>query len=438
MRVLKFGGTSLGDAQRMRNVASIVSNQGPVLVVLSAVAGTTDSLVRIADYYKHGEFNQVKEVVELLLNHYRRYVDALYDEQGSKTAALQFVESQLADIADANIESSPTGIEFHILAKGELISTELFSLYLSEQSFNAKLLSSLDFLRLTQENVPDEQFLEEQLNAQIAEHSDTDIFVAQGFICRNAFGEVSNLKRGGSDYSASLFAAALTCSELQIWTDIDGMHNNDPRYVENTKPIRELSFNEAAELAYFGAKILHPSSIKPARKKNIPVLLLNTLQPEALGTVISTKSSTENIKAVAAKSGITAIKIRSSEMLQAPGFLRKVFEVFELYHTSIDVITTSEVAVSVTIDDTTYLEPIVKTLTEFGKVDVDKNLAIVCVVGEFLVDSAGVAARVIQSLESIPLRMISYGGSAHNITLLVSEDQKVASLKALHEGLFDV
>lgn len=438
MRVLKFGGTSLGDAQRMRNVASIVSNQGPVLVVLSAVAGTTDSLVRIADYYKHGEFNQVKEVVELLLNHYRRYVDALYDEQGSKTAALQFVESQLADIADANIESSPTGIEFHILAKGELISTELFSLYLSEQSFNAKLLSSLDFLRLTQENVPDEQFLDEQLNAQIAEHSDTDIFVAQGFICRNAFGEVSNLKRGGSDYSASLFAAALTCSELQIWTDIDGMHNNDPRYVENTKPIRELSFNEAAELAYFGAKILHPSSIKPARKKNIPVLLLNTLQPEALGTVISTKSSTENIKAVAAKSGITAIKIRSSEMLQAPGFLRKVFEVFELYHTSIDVITTSEVAVSVTIDDTTYLEPIVKTLTEFGKVDVDKNLAIVCVVGEFLVDSAGVAARVIQSLESIPLRMISYGGSAHNITLLVSEDQKVASLKALHEGLFDV
>jgi aspartate kinase len=438
VRVLKFGGTSLGDAQRMRNVASIVSNQGPVLVVLSAVAGTTDSLVRIADYYKHGEFNQVKEVVELLLNHYRRYVDALYDEQGSKTAALQFVESQLADIADANIESSPTGIEFHILAKGELISTELFSLYLSEQSFNAKLLSSLDFLRLTQENVPDEQFLDEQLNAQIAEHSDTDIFIAQGFICRNAFGEVSNLKRGGSDYSASLFAAALTCSELQIWTDIDGMHNNDPRYVENTKPIRELSFNEAAELAYFGAKILHPSSIKPARKKNIPVLLLNTLQPEALGTVISTKSSTENIKAVAAKSGITAIKIRSSEMLQAPGFLRKVFEVFELYHTSIDVITTSEVAVSVTIDDTTYLEPIVKTLTEFGKVDVDKNLAIVCVVGEFLVDSAGVAARVIQSLESIPLRMISYGGSAHNITLLVSEDQKVASLKALHEGLFDV
>lgn len=438
MRVLKFGGTSLGDAQRMRNVASIVANQGQVLVVLSAVAGTTDSLVRIADYYKHGEFNQVKEVVELLLNHYRRYVDALYEKQASKNSALQFVESQLADIADANIESSPTGIEFHILAKGELISTELFSLYLTEQSFKAKLLSSLDFLRLTQENSPDEQFLEEQLNAQISHHSDTDIFVAQGFICRNAFGEVSNLKRGGSDYSASLFAAALTSSELQIWTDIDGMHNNDPRYVENTKPIRELSFNEAAELAYFGAKILHPSSIKPARKKNIPVLLLNTLQPEALGTIISTKSSTENIKAVAAKSGITAIKIRSSEMLQAPGFLRKVFEVFELYHTSIDVITTSEVAVSVTIDDTTYLEPIVKTLTEFGKVDVDKDLAIVCVVGEFLVDSAGVASKVIQSLESIPLRMISYGGSAHNITLLVSEEQKIASLKALHEGLFDV
>lgn len=438
MKVLKFGGTSLGDAQRMQNVADIVCQQGKVLVVLSAVGGTTDSLVKIAEAYKHGEFAKVKQVVEILLNHYQRYIDSLYSEASNKATAMEFVQSQFAEIAEANIESATSAIEFHILAKGELISTELFSLYLREKDSRVRLLSALDFLRLTADSVPDEFFLAEQLNRIIEEDPENDIFVTQGFICRNAFGEVSNLKRGGSDYSASLFGAAIQCEEVQIWTDIDGMHNNDPRYIENTNPIRELSFDEAAELAYFGAKILHPSSIKPARKKNIPVRLLNTLQPEALGTLISTKSSSENIKAVAAKSGITAIKIRSSEMLQAPGFLRKVFEVFELYHTSIDVITTSEVAVSVTIDDTTYLEPIVKTLNEFGRVDVDRNLAIICVVGEFLVESSGIAAKVIRALDSVPLRMISYGGSAHNITLLVSEDLKVASLQALHEGLFNV
>jgi len=438
MKVLKFGGTSLGDAQRMQNVAKIVSNQGRTLVVLSAVSGTTDSLVKIAGAYKHGEILKVKEIIEVLTNHYQRYVEQLFSEESTKSEAMIFVEAQFSEIAEANIESSTSAIEFHILAKGEVISTEFFALYLQEKNHKAKLLSALDFVRLTSDGIPDEGFLSEQLSQIINQNADIEIFVTQGFICRNAFGEVSNLRRGGSDYSASLFGAAIESEEIQIWTDIDGMHNNDPRYIEDTKPIRELSFNEAAELAYFGAKILHPSSIKPARKKNIPVLLLNTLQPEARGTVISTKSNNENIKAVAAKSGITAIKIRSSEMLQAPGFLRKVFEVFELYHTSIDVITTSEVAVSVTIDDTTYLEPIVKTLTEFGKVDVDENLAIVCVVGEFLVESTGVAARVIHSLETIPIRMISYGGSAHNITLLVSEEQKTASLRALHEGLFDV
>ena len=438
MKVLKFGGTSLGDAQRMRNVANIVSEQGRVIVVLSAVAGTTDSLVKIAEAYKHGEFNKVKEVVDLLLNHYRRYIDALFDNESSKETALQFVESQFSEIAEANIESSTSAIEFHILAKGELVSTELFSLYLEEKAKNAALLCALDFLRLTHDNLPDDEYLSEQLNGIVKANTEVDIFITQGFICRNAFGEVSNLKRGGSDYSASLFGAAIDCKEVQIWTDIDGMHNNDPRFIEGTQPIRELSFDEAAELAYFGAKILHPSSIKPTRKKNIPVRLLNTLEPQAPGTLISDKSAQGEIKAVAAKDGITAIKIRSSEMLQAPGFLRRVFEVFELYHTSIDVITTSEVAVSITIDDITYLEPIVKTLTEFGHVEVDKNLSIVCVVGEFLVESSGLASRVIRSLEDIPIRMISYGGSAHNITLLISEEQKVKALNALHRGVFDV
>ncbi|TQV71369.1 aspartate kinase [Aliikangiella marina] len=438
MKVLKFGGTSLGDAGRMKNVAEIVSRQGRVVVVLSAIAGTTDSLVKIAEAYKHGELNQVKSIVEVLLKHYQRYVDNLFEQESNKQTAMTFVESQFAELVEANIETATSAIEFHILAKGEVISTELFALYCEENGLNAKLLYSLDFLRLTQENSPDEAYLSEHLNRILTGHENTDIFVAQGFICRNAFGEVSNLKRGGSDYSASLFGAAINAQEVQIWTDIDGMHNNDPRFVKNTTPIRELSFDEAAELAYFGAKILHPSSIKPARRKNIPVRLLNTLQPDATGTLISSESNNANIKAVAAKSGITAIKIRSSEMLQAPGFLRRVFEVFELYHTSIDVITTSEVAVSVTIDDTTYLESIVKTLNEFGNVDVDENLSIICVVGDFVAESTGIASRVIRALEAFPIRMISYGGSAHNITLLISEDVRVKALQALHEGLFDV
>lgn len=438
MKVLKFGGTSLGDAQRMRKVVDIVNEQGKVLVVLSAVAGTTDSLIKITEAYKHGESSKVKQMIEVLFHHYERYIQALYTEETTKEIAKKFIQSQFLEITDANIELTTRSVDFYFLAKGELISTELFSLYLKEAKYNAKLISALDFLRLTVDSTPDEEFLTQQLNRIISSHSDIDIFVTQGFICRNAFGEVSNLKRGGSDYSASLFGAAIECLEIQIWTDIDGMHNNDPRYVDKTQPIRELSFDEAAELAYFGAKILHPSSIKPARRKNIPVRLLNTLEPQAQGTLISAKTNPDNIKAIAAKSGITAIKIRSSEMLQAPGFLRKVFEVFELYHTSIDMITTSEVAVSLTIDDTTYLESIVKTLTEFGQVDVDEKLAIICVVGEFLVETSGVAMKVIQSLENIPLRMISYGGSAHNITLLVSEDLKSASLKALHKGLFNV
>ena len=273
MKVLKFGGTSLGDSTRMQNVANIVSQQGRVIVVLSAIAGTTDSLVKISDAYKHGEFKQVNEIVDVLLKHYRRYVDSLYEFPANKHDAMQFVESQFAEIKEANIESATSALEFHILAKGEMISTELFSIYLKEQGSNAKLISALDFLRLTQGNIPDENFLSSQLSQIISDNSPVDIFVTQGFICRNAFGEICNLKRGGSDYSASLIGAAIEAEEVQIWTDIDGMHNNDPRYIPNTKPIRELSFDEAAELAYFGAKILHPSSIKPARKKSIPVRL---------------------------------------------------------------------------------------------------------------------------------------------------------------------
>ena len=398
MKVLKFGGTSLADAQRMKNVAAIVGGligQGngsasKVIVVLSAIAGTTDSLVKIVENTKHNEKSNSEKLIKLLLNHYKKYISELYIEQATSEFALAYVQSQFDNILEAIEQRFVPALEFNILAKGELISTKLFQLLLEEKKLESELLCSLDFLRLGQNGTPDTSFLESQLANLMSNYNARNVFVTQGFICRNAFGDVSNLKRGGSDYSASLIAAALSCEEVQIWTDIDGMHNNDPRFVDNTQAIRELSFDEAAELAYFGAKILHPASIKPARKKNIPVRLLNTLEPEAKGTLISSKSIEARIKAIAAKDGITAIKIRSSEMLQAPGFLRRVFEVFELYHTSIDMITTSEVAVSVTIDDTSYLDVITKTLKEFGHVEVDKNLTIICVVGEFLEQSTGI------------------------------------------------
>ncbi|WP_444998046.1 aspartate kinase [Aliikangiella sp. IMCC44359] len=437
MRVLKFGGTSLGDACRMQNVAEIVNQQGRVVVVLSAVAGTTDSLVKIVNFLKQEKRELASQIVEQLMVHYEQYANQLFSSDENKLTAAKFIKQQLTEIREIIGRPFKAISEFELLAKGEIISTQLFYLFLIEQDVKVSLLSALDFLRLNDDGAPDEEYLETALSTLLKQNSQTQIFVTQGFICRNASGEVSNLQRGGSDYSASLFAAAIGCEEVQIWTDIDGMHNNDPRFIENTRPIRELSFDEAAELAYFGAKILHPSSIKPARKKNIPVKLLNTLEPTAQGTIISSVSTQARIKAVAAKDGITAIKIKSSEMLQAPGFLRRVFEVFESHKTSIDAITTSEVAVSLTIDDTSYLDLITQSLAEFSHVEVDKNMSIICVVGEFVMESSGVASQVISSLKDIPIRMISYGGSAHNITLLISEDLKVKALNALHKGLFN-
>ncbi len=438
MKVLKFGGTSLGDPQRMKRVAEIVSQQGKVLVVLSAVAGTTDSLVKIVDALKSGNSHVVDQTITELEKHYQLYITQLFSCTELIEEAVQFVSAQLFGIRELVQQRFIDIFEYQVLARGELISTEIFHLYLNQSGQNSMLIPALNILRLDQNNLPDESYLSDAINKVVAASEGANCFVTQGFICRNAFGEVYNLRRGGSDYSASLFGAALNCEEVQIWTDIDGMHNNDPRFVEGTRPIRSLSFNEAAELAYFGAKILHPSSVKPARKKDIPVKLLNTLEPTAPGTVITSKSTKAGIKAIAAKDGITAIKIKSSEMLQAPGFLRRVFEVFELYHTSIDMITTSEVAVSLTIDDITHLDKIIKTLKEFGRVEVDYNQSIICVVGDFGVEGSAIALPVIQCLKDIPIRMISYGGSAHNVSVLVSEELKVKSLNELHRGLFNV
>jgi len=437
MKVLKFGGTSLGSAERMRTVAEIAHRQGSVLVVLSAISGTTNALLSISSAIKERNIEQAEEATRALMSFYNDYIAKLYQKDESRKIASKFVQAQLKDVLDNVRQRFVPSLEFHLLAKGEIISTELFHLLLLELQRKSKLILALDFLKLNQDGRPDESFLKDKLGRILTE-CNSDIVVTQGFICRNAFGEVSNLKRGGSDYSASLFAAAINGSELQIWTDIDGMHNNDPRYVEGTYPIRELSFDEAAELAYFGAKILHPSSIKPARKNDISVRLLNTLSTEAIGTLVSRKSERASVKAVAAKSGITAIKIRSSEMLQAQGFLRRIFEVFELYHTSIDMVTTSEVAVSVTIDDTTYLQKILKTLEEFGHVEVDNNMSIICVVGEYLIENHSVNSKVISSLKNVAVRMISFGGSPHNISVLVSEESKIEALKSLQRGLFNV
>lgn len=442
MKVMKFGGTSLGDAARMKNVATIVCNEEPVLVVLSAIAGTTDMLHQMASNIKNAEAAEALNCIDKLKSQYQSFVESLFsgkdiEEQQFLIRANAFLSQQFEQLQQAVQQKYVSAIEYHLMARGEMMSTELFFLYLQFQQQSVVLINALDFLRLNRQGIPDESYLSEQLNEQIEQNRNARIFITQGYICRNAFGEISNLKRGGSDYSASLFGAAIDAEEIQIWTDIDGMHNNDPRFVEGTHPIRDLSFDEAAELAYFGAKILHPASIKPARRKNIAVKLLNTLQPEARGTLISSQTTQARIKAIAAKDGITAIKIRSSEMLQAQGFLRRIFEVFELYQTSIDMITTSEVAVSVTIDDLINLPSIIETLKEFGHVEVDKDLSIICVVGDFVVDNKGIAAQVIQSLEGIPLRMISYGGSAHNISLLVSKADKKNALNLLNKGLFN-
>ncbi len=438
MNVLKFGGTSLGTAERMKNVANIVSQQSKAIVVLSAVAGTTDTLVAIFTAIKDRNIELAEAKTRELMDAYHQYIEQLFQSSDAREQAVEFVQAQLQDVLDNVRQRFVASLEFHLLAKGEIISTELFTLLLQEKQIQCQLLSALDLLKLNTDGRPDEAFLKTQLAEPLANQDAVQIFITQGFICRNAFGEVSNLQRGGSDYSASLFAAAIGANELQIWTDIDGMHNNDPRYVDSTYPIRELSYDEAAELAYFGAKILHPASIKPARRCSIPVRLLNTLEPQALGTLIGSQSERAKVKAVAAKSGITAIKIRSSEMLQAQGFLRRIFEIFELYHTSIDMITTSEVAVSVTIDDTSYLNEIVEALNEFGQVDVDQDLSIISVVGEHLIENKSVNSKVISALQNIPVRMISFGGSAHNISVLVPEQFKIEALKALQRGLFNV
>jgi aspartate kinase len=436
MKVLKFGGTSVGSADRMKKLLDIINPAERQIVVLSAVSGTTNNLVEIGQAYLAGDKPKAATLINNLKDKYEVFIKQLYITPEYLASGKEVIDYHFG-LLTLLANDFFTGIEDKIvLAQGELLSTTLYHVYLQEIGVPSVLLPALDFMKIDEDGEPVVDYMTEHLTPLLNKYPDNNLFITQGYICRNSFGEIDNLRRGGSDYTASLIGAAIRSEEVQIWTDIDGMHNNDPRIVKGTKPIAQLSFDEAAELAYFGAKILHPQSVFPAQKYKIPVRLLNTMEPSAAGTLISNDSERGEIKSIAAKDNITAIKIHSSRMLLAYGFLRRVFEVFERYKTPIDMITTSEVAVSVTIDDTTYLGDITRELNAFGSVEVDVNQTIVCVVGDFGAETHGYAARVLEAVKHIPLRMISYGGSSYNISVLVKTADKVETLRSLHSRLF--
>lgn len=437
MQVLKFGGTSVGRPDRMKSVADIITrNDESKIVVLSALSGTTNSLVSIGESLAEDNRDEAKDKIEALRAHYIEFIKELLLTDEKQGEALAIIEEHFEFFSITLKISFNEALNRDILAQGELMSTKLFTLYLQESGINAALLPALDFMRTNEEGEPDLGLIAERLAEKLKEYTDVPLLITQGYICKNYKGEIDNLHRGGSDYTASLIGAASRASEIQIWTDIDGMHNNDPRVVDKTYPIAELSFDEAAELAYFGAKILHPASIWPAQKFGIPVKLLNTMQPDAKGTVISKSTISADVKALAAKDGITAIKVKSTRMLLAYGFLRKIFEIFEKYRTPIDMITTSEVAVSVTIDEDENLEKITSELSQFGQVEIDRGQTIICVVGNFVAEQKGIVNKIFESLTDIPIRMISYGGSRHNISLLTDSENKERALKKLNEHLF--
>lgn len=436
MKVLKFGGTSVGTPARIREVASLITASGRNVVVLSAMAGTTNTLVEISQYLHKGNVPGAQETLNGLRAKYAGVIAELYHTDGARERARTAIERHFAFLSRLMEEDFSLAEEKEVLALGELISTALMQTYLEEQGVRSVLLPALDYMRTGSEGEPDMRYISSRLRRLIDTDTDADVWLTQGFICRNAYGEVDNLQRGGSDYTASLIGAAIDAEEIQIWTDIDGMHNNDPRIVDNTAPVHQLHFEEAAELAYFGAKILHPTCIQPAKYSNIPVRLLNTMDPEAEGTTISNKTEAGRIKAVAAKSNITAIKIKSSRMLLATGFLRKVFEIFESYQTPIDMVCTSEVGVSMSIDNNSHLNEIVDELKKYGTVTVDSDMCIICVVGDLDWSNVGFETLATEAMKSIPVRMISYGGSNYNISFLIKEEDKKRALQSLSNTLF--
>ena len=438
MKVMKFGGTSVGSPERMKGVASLVTESGePTFIVLSAMSGTTNSLVEISDYLYKKNPEGANEVINNLEKKYMQHVEDLYSTDEMKKTTREFLQGEFNYLRSFTKDLFTSFEEKSIVAQGEIMSTNMVVNYLKEQGVKAVLLSALDFMRTDKNAEPDPQYIKEKLAAIMEENQGYQIYITQGFICRNAYGEVDNLQRGGSDYTASLIGAALPADEIQIWTDIDGMHNNDPRVVEHTEAVRQLNFEEAAELAYFGAKILHPTCVQPAKYAGIPVRLKNTMDPKADGTIIDNVIVRGKIKAVAAKDNITAIKIKSSRMLLATGFLRKVFEIFESYQTPIDMIATSEVGVSMSIDNDAHLNDIVNELKKYGAVTVDSDMCIICVVGDLDWSNVGFETIATDAMKNIPVRMISYGGSNYNISFLIRERDKKQALQNLSNVLFE-
>ncbi len=436
MIVCKFGGTSVGTADRLKELARLVNSDEDKIVVLSAMAGTTNALVEIAELLYDKQNDKAISSIQALEQNYYRVVEELYTVSEVKEKAKEMVESHFNYIQAFTEDLFTIHEEKAVLAQGELLSTALFHYYLEELGVPSILISALDFMRIDKDGEPDSYYIKENLSRELKQKKSNEIVITQGFICRNTFGEIDNLKRGGSDYSASLIGVAVAAEEVQIWTDIDGIHNNDPRYVEGTQSIAYLSYDEAAELAYFGAKILHPASIQPSKKAKIPVRLKNTMEPQDEGTLIGLEIKGAGIKSIAAKDSITVIKIKSGRMLLAHGFMRKIFEIFEVYKTSIDMVTTSEVAVSITIDDAQYLDEIVEELEKLGNVEVDKQMSIICIVGNFIDESRGHALEIFSALKEVPIRMISYGGSRHNVSILVETNYKKQALNILNENLF--
>jgi aspartate kinase len=437
MKVLKFGGTSVGTPARMKEVARLITESSEQkIVVLSAMSGTTNTLVEIADYLKKGNREAANSVINKLRAKYMTHTKELHAAEEWVIKTSDFLEDEFMYLHSFSGTEFTATTEKTILAQGEMMSTNMVTNYLKEIGIKVMLIPALDYMMTDKNGEPDLAYIENNLKAILNENPQYDIYITQGFICRDAEGRIDNLQRGGSDYTASLIGAALGADEIQIWTDIDGMHNNDPRIVEGTTPVRQLHFDEAAELAYFGAKILHPTCVQPARFAGVPVRLLNTMDPSAPGTLINNEMQHNNIKAIAAKDNITAIKIVSSRMLLATGFLRKVFEIFETYKTSIDLVTTSEVGVSLSIDNNSRIYPIVEELKKYGTVEVDEDMCIICVVGDLDWNNVGFESKVTAALENIPVRMISYGGSDHNISFLIRGCDKQAALQALSKKLF--
>lgn len=436
MKVMKFGGTSVGTPQRMKEVAQLVQKNDQAIVVLSAMSGTTNTLLEIADYYAKSNKESAAALIGKLRAKYMDHVRELYSTEEVKAKTANFLETIFSQLLSYGKDKFSPHMEKEIVSTGEIMSTNMVTNYFNEQGIKTILLNAFDFMQIDEDKEPSISKIATKINPLLEANRDAQYFITQGFICLNHNKEVDNLQRGGSDYTASLIGAAIRAEVIEIWTDIDGMHNNDPRFVEGTKPVHQLHFEEAAELAYFGAKILHPTCVLPAKAAGVPVRLLNTMAPEAEGTVINSHFRENEIKAVAAKDNITAIKIVSSRMLLQTGFLRKVFEIFETYHTSIDMVTTSEVGVSMSVDNTDYLASIVAELKKYGTVEVDKNMCIVCIVGDLRAENVGFESIITNTLREVPIRMISYGGSNHNISFLISEADKQKALQALSKELF--